>query len=86
MGHVTAVDLAVVGLLIALAIAGAGALTGDVGTRLVAAQLVGVIAVLITLVLSARHAHDSYSDVALVFALIILVGGLTVTRFLERWL
>lgn len=74
------------GMLAALAIAATAACRGAIGGRLVAVQLVGVIAVQLTLVLSIQPEITYYADVALLMAIVVVVAGLLFARFLERWL
>lgn len=75
-----------VGMLVTLALAGAGALRGDAAGRLVAVQLTSAIAVQLTLVLSLQPHVPYYADVALLLAVAAFVGSITFARFLERWL
>ncbi len=82
----TAIEIAALVMLVAFALSVAATLRGDVGCRLVASQLAAVIAVLITVVLSASHGRDFYVDVAMMLVITVVIGGLLFARFLERWL
>ncbi|MDP8970237.1 MAG: monovalent cation/H+ antiporter complex subunit F [Actinomycetota bacterium] len=82
----TAIEIAALVLLVAFALSVAATLRGDVGSRLVASQLAAVIAVLITVVLSASYGRDFYVDVAMMLVITVVIGGLVFARFLERWL
>lgn len=82
----TAVEIAALGLLVAFALSVAATLRGDVGSRLVASQLAAVLAVLITVVLSASYGRDFFVDVAMMLVITVVIGGLMFARFLERWL
>ncbi len=80
------VDVAAAVLVVALAVTGLALIRQELEGRLVAVQLATVIAIHLTLVLSARDAISYYSDVGIVLAVIAAVGGLVFARFLERWL
>ncbi len=54
--------------------------------RLVALELVSVVAVLIVLLLAMESAVTKLVEVAIVLAFVAVVGGLVFTRFLQRWL
>lgn len=82
----TGLGMITLGMLVALTIAIMASLRGDVEQRLVAVQLVGVIGVQIVLVRSLADGVPYYADVALLFAVMSVIGTLLFARFLERWL
>ncbi|HEX2028468.1 MAG TPA: MrpF/PhaF family protein [Nitriliruptorales bacterium] len=82
----TAIDAALLGMLVAFTLSVVAALRGDVGARVVAVQLSSVIMTLMIVLVSAKFGRDFVLEVALVLAVVIIVGGLVFARFLERWL
>lgn len=68
-------------LLLAVIAAGRGPIAG----RLVAGQLVSVIAVLLAIVLTFVDDQSSSTDVALAIALLSLPAALVFALFAERW-
>lgn len=80
------IALTVAGMVVALAIASLAASRGPLGGRLVALQLVGVVAVQLTIVLSLQPSVSYYADVALLLAIVSFIATLLFARFLERWL
>ncbi len=78
-------QMAAAALLLGLVPCGLACLKGEIGARLVALELVGVVAVLIVLLLAVDSAVN-LPDVALVLGFVGVVGGLVFARFLERWL
>lgn len=80
------IEAATVGMLVSLGLAAAGSFRGGAGRRLVAAELAGVIAVQLALLLSLQRGVPYMADVALLLALASFIGSLLFARFLERWL
>lgn len=81
-----AITAVAVGMLVTLALACFASFRGDAGHRLVAAQLVAVIAAHLALVLSLQPGIAFYADVALLLAIANFISSLLYARFLERWL
>lgn len=82
----TAIDVALLGMLVAFTLSVIAALRGDLGARVVAVQLSAVIVTLMIVLVSAKFGRDFVLEVALVLAVVIIIGGLIFARFLERWL
>lgn len=82
----TAAEVAVFALVVALVPCTAACLRGDIAARLVAMELAGVVVALATMLLSVVVGLPSLVDVAIVLAAVSFVGGLVFVRFLERWL
>lgn len=82
----TAIDVALLGMLVAFTLSVIAALRGDLGARVVAVQLAAVIVTLMIVLVSAKFGRDFVLEVALVLAVVIIIGGLVFARFLERWL
>ena len=82
----TGLEIAAGVLLLALIPAGAAAVHGDVGARLVGLQTAASIATLVAVVLAMIEGRSWLLDVAIVLALLQFAGGLVFARFLERWL
>jgi multicomponent Na+:H+ antiporter subunit F len=76
---------AIVGLLAALALALARALLGPtVFDRVLAANSVGTLAVLLLSVYGFYNGRPDFLDLAIVYALLNIVGTVAVLRFFER--
>lgn len=82
----TALSIATLGTLSALAVGVLASLRGDAEQRLVAVELVAVLAVQVILLRAMQPGVPYYADVALLFAVMSVIGGLLFARFLERWL
>ncbi len=82
----TAFEIASLVLLFCFALSAVATFRGDIGARLVAAQLAATVTILITVLLSTNYGHDFYSDVAMMLSIMVVIGGLVFARFLERWL
>ncbi len=82
----TAFQIAALVLLAAFALSAVATFRGDIGARLVAAQLSSTVTILITVLLSTTYGRDFYIDVALMLSVMAVIGGLVFARFLERWL
>lgn len=54
--------------------------------RLVGAEMAGVLAILIVMLLAEGYQRPSLYDLALALALLSYPGGLVFAHFLERWL
>lgn len=78
--------MAAAALLLGLVPCGIACLRGDIGARLVALELVGVVSVLVVLLVAVESPVTTNVDVAIVLAFVAFVGGLVFARFLERWL
>jgi multicomponent Na+:H+ antiporter subunit F len=77
---------ALTGLLLLLAVSSVTVGRGTVMDRVVGLQLTGVLATLTAVVLALATGRTLVLDVALVLAVLTLIGGLAYARFLERWL
>ncbi len=82
----TAFQIAALVLLFCFALSAVATFRGDVGARLVAAQLSSVVTILIAVLLSTSYGRDFFIDVALILSIMVVIGGLVFARFLERWL
>ena len=79
-------SLAVWALLPALAIPVIMALRGTVAMRIVALQLGGAVTSLLLLAMSFAFDQDSYTAMAVAFALLNVTGVLVMAVAVERWL
>ncbi len=77
---------AVTGLLVLLSLTSVSVCRGRAMDRVVGLQLIGVLATLTAIVLAVATGRSLVLDVALVLAVLTLIGGLAYARFLERWL
>lgn len=59
---------------------------GTVEQRLVGLQALNVLVPLALVALAVAEGRSAYLDIALVAALLSLVGGLACARYVERWL
>lgn len=82
----TAFQIAALIMLVGFALSAIATFRGDIGARLVAAQLSSTVTILITVLLSTTYGRDFYVDVALILVVMAVIGGLMFARFLERWL
>jgi multisubunit Na+/H+ antiporter MnhF subunit len=77
---------AATGLVGLLALTAVSVCRGQPMDRVVGLQLAGVLATLTAVVLAIATGRTIVLDVALVLAVLTLIGGLAYARFLERWL
>ena len=73
-------------LLPALAVPVIAALRGTVAIRIVALQLAGAVTSLLLLAMSFAFDQDSYTAMAVAFALMNVAGALVMAIAVERWL
>lgn len=78
--------LAAVALLGVLATALVATMHGSAPARVAALQLAGTITLLVILVLAADLSETALLPVAVVLAVVTVIGGLLYARFLEHWL
>jgi multisubunit Na+/H+ antiporter MnhF subunit len=74
------------GLLVLLSLTAVTVCRGRAIDRVVGLQLTGVLATLTAVMLAMASGRAMVLDVALVLAVLTLIGGLAYARFLERWL
>ena len=78
--------VASIAMLLALTLPAIRALSGSIGSRLVAVELAAVVTSLLLVCLSFAFDQPSFLDLAVTLGLLSLPGTLVLTTFLERWL